>query len=83
MEIPSISKYIICKGNGTDLVVYLVQGPESTSKSSIASLENKKTYVLENFVPCLTTFSTASKKSRSDATFLRARIANMPACLTR
>jgi hypothetical protein len=40
-------------------------------------------YVLENFVPFLTTFPTASNKSHSDATFLRARIANMPACLTR
>lgn len=39
------------------------------------------TYVEENFVPCLTTFSTASRKSRSVATFLRARIANMPACV--
>lgn len=37
------------------------------------------TYVLENLVPCRTTFSTASKKSRSVATFLLARIANMPA----
>lgn len=37
------------------------------------------TYVLENFVPCRTTFSTASRKSLSVATFLRARIANMPA----
>ena len=36
-------------------------------------------YVLENLVPCLTTFSTASKKSRSEATFRRARIANMSA----
>ena len=41
--------------------------------------ESSKTYVLENFVPCRTTFSTASKKSRSVATFLRARMANMPA----
>jgi hypothetical protein len=38
------------------------------------------TYVLENLVPCLTTFSTASRKSRSEATFRRARMANMPAC---
>ena len=36
-------------------------------------------YVDENFVPWRTTFSTASKKSRSVATFRRARIANMPA----
>jgi hypothetical protein len=35
--------------------------------------------VLENFVPCLTTFSTASRKSRSVATLRRARIANIPA----
>lgn len=35
--------------------------------------------MLENFVPCLTTFSTASRKSRSVATLRRARIANMPA----
>jgi hypothetical protein len=39
----------------------------------------KETNVLENLVPCRTTFSTASKKSRSDATFRRARIANIPA----
>lgn len=36
-------------------------------------------YVLENLVPCLTTFSTASKKSRSVATLRRARMANIPA----
>lgn len=36
--------------------------------------------MLENFVPCLTTFSTASKKSRSEATFRLERMANMPAC---
>lgn len=39
----------------------------------------RSTHVLENLVPCLTTFSTASRKSRSDATFRRARIANIPA----
>ena len=67
--------------NGTDLVVHLVQGRELTSKSSMVSLENKEMYVLENFVPLsyLTTFSIASKKSHSDATFLHARTANMPA----
>jgi hypothetical protein len=35
--------------------------------------------VLENLVPWRTTLSTASKKSRSDATFLLARMANIPA----
>jgi hypothetical protein len=44
-----------------------------------ARMGKQVTYVLENLVPCRTTFSTASKKSRSVATFLRARIANMPA----
>jgi len=36
-------------------------------------------YVLENLVPCLTISSTASKESPSDATFRRARAANIPA----
>jgi hypothetical protein len=71
--------YIVnLKGIDTDLVVYLLQGPESTSKSSTFSLKNKKTYVLENFVPCLTTPLYSIKKSRLDTTFLHARIANMP-----
>ena len=46
---------------------------------SIVCHRRGTTYVLENFVPCRTTFSTASKKSLSVATFLRALIANMPA----
>ena len=37
------------------------------------------TYVLENLVFCRITLSTASKKSRSEATFRLARIANIPA----
>ena len=41
--------------------------------------KGRDAYVLENLVPCRTTFSTASKKSRSVATFRRARIANIPA----
>ena len=57
-----------------DITVYMIK------VSGYGTKENKRlTYVDENFVPCLTTFSTASKKSRSVATFRRARIANIPA----
>jgi hypothetical protein len=65
-----------------NLIIHLVKRPGSRRSQSLDSRGEggqEVTYVLENFVPCLTTFSTASRKSRSVATLRRARIANMPA----
>jgi len=75
------------KGKGQEeinLVVHLIHGPVNNRFriSILHSSQNQnkfRTYVLENFVPCRMTFSTASRKSRSVATFRRARMANIPA----
>lgn len=66
------------------LVIHLIEGT-ARIRGGLVSLREKarQTYVLENFVPCLTTFSTASKKSRSVAIFRRALIANIPALKSR
>ena len=62
------------------LVVNLVKRPICDHFVSVEKKHiSRATYVLENLVPWRMTLSTASKKSRSDATFLRARIANIPA----
>jgi len=60
-------------------VIYLIQRPMPGVRHHLAGLRGN-THVEENLVPCRTTFSTASKKSRSVATFRLARIANIPAC---
>ena len=66
--------------NMQKLIVHLIKRSEVGSMSQWTELMTLKgTYVLENFVPCRTTFSTASRKSRSVATFRRARMANIPA----
>lgn len=67
-----------------NLVVHLIYGSGNdwfriSTRHSSQNQNKFRTYVLENFVPCRTTFSTASRKSRSVATFRRARMANIPA----
>jgi len=58
-------------------VIHLIQWPMPGVRRHLTV--KKSTHVEENFVPCRTTFSTASKKSRSVATFRLARMANIPA----
>ena len=63
-----------------NLVIHLVKRPVDIGVNKNSRSEAKDTtYVDENLLPCLTTFSTASKKSLSVATFLLALIANIPA----
>ena len=59
-------------------VIHLIQRPVPEIRKYLTAPKGS-TYVEENFVPCRTTFSTASKKSRSVATFRLARMANIPA----